>query len=42
MAIRTPDGTLLETLGEDGEEEHIPPDTPENKEGDDHGASPPT
>ena len=41
MAICTPDGTLQETLGEDGEEEHIPPGTPESKDGDDCGMSPP-
>ena len=41
MVIHTPDGTLLETLGEDGEEEHIPPDTLESKDGDDHDTSPP-
>ena len=40
MAICTPDSTLLETLGEYGEE-HIPPGTPESKDGDDHGTSPP-
>ena len=41
MVICAPDGTLLETLGEDKEKECIPPDTPENKDGDDRGTSPP-
>ena len=38
MAICALDGTLLETLGEDGEE-CIPPDMLESEDGDDHGMS---
>ena len=41
MAICAPDGALLENLGEDGEEEHIPPDTLESKDADDCGMTPP-
>ena len=41
MGICAQDGTLKETLGEDGEEECIPPGTLESKDGDDLGMFPP-
>ena len=41
MAIRAPDGTLLESLGEEVEEDRIPLDTPEGKDGGDCGMSSP-